>query len=125
MDKEAMNGLPNHHASGYNGARLIPLAVGHHEIDYPAASAGYHGLGDIAMSNGHFGYGTAGAGAGMDLLLLQQLRSQDMMAGGGVFARRQEELNRIQDGHNRIVEAELANSAMRDRVMAQQQAQEE
>ncbi len=122
-----MNGLPNHHPvllGRNNGARSNPVAAGQ-DVDYPA------GPNDVVLGSHYAGMG--------DLLLLQQLRRHQEQerhhaaVGGGsnaisqaaMFARRNEEESiRLHDGHNRMMEAELATSAMRDRIMAQQQQQQ-
>ena len=113
-----MSGLPNHHPvvlGRNNGARSIPGAAGQ-DVD----GSHYAGMGD--------------------LLLLQQLRRHQEQerhpaaVGGGntnlsqaaMFARRnEEEITRLHGGHSRMMEAELATSAMRDRILAQQQQQQQ
>jgi len=102
-----------------------------------AIAAGY----DDALLNSR--YATASAGAtGMNPFLLQQeMRRQEMLTASGGYAAasaavppppeknatllaRREELVRLNDAHNRIMEAELAARAMRDRVAAAQVAQD-
>jgi len=105
-------------------------------------AAAHPGYAD-ALLNSRYAAAAGGAGRMDPLLLQQEMRRQDMLASSGGFAaaahphdnnaallaRREEELVRLHDAHNRIMEAELAARAMRDRVAAAQsqaaQAQDE
>jgi len=132
-----------------NGPSDFPGSMGGRMLSHPmydraAADAAAHtgaGLADALLNSRYAAAAAAGGGAGagaggMDPLLLQQeLRRQDLLAASGgygaaaaaesnaaMLARREEELVRIRDAHNRIMEAELAARAMRDRVVADQAA---
>ena len=139
-----MNGLPDF--SGAASGRVLShprfdctAVTAASPNDNEAAYPGYN-VGSLMNMNNRYGYAQAQA-AGMDPRLLQQeqeLRRGDSFASFGgapsdnqaalqVQARRdgEDELLRLHDAHNRIMEAELAARAMRDRVAAaQQQAQD-
>jgi len=102
-----------------------------------AIAAGY----DDALLNSRYAAASAGATGMNPLLLQQEMRRQEMLAASGGYTAasaavhpppennatllaRREELVRLNDAHNRIMEAELAARAMRDRVAAAQVAQD-
>jgi len=102
-----------------------------------AIGAGY----DDALLNSRYAAASAGTTGMNPLLLQEEMRRQEMLAASGGYAAasaavpptpennatllaRREELVRLNDAHNRIMEAELAARAMRDRVAAAQVAQD-
>jgi len=127
LSQKSMNRLPPD-LSGSTSGRGV-LFPNSSLFDHTLTGEGHPGVADALLDDRLVAAAGGDAGA-LDSLLQQELRRQEGIRSSGSFASAafsspldREELLRLQDAHNRRLDAELAAHALRDRVAASQGAQ--